>query len=92
MVQTAEDLFKDPQLKHREHYRFLEHTVIGEHAYNAPAYRLSKTPNLIYKPGPCLGEDLEFVYKEILGLTDDDISDLFAEGVITTEADVPGAE
>ncbi|MBI4766976.1 MAG: CoA transferase [Deltaproteobacteria bacterium] len=92
MVQTAEDLFNDPQLKHREHYRLLEHTVIGEHAYNAPAYRLSKTPNLIYKPGPCLGEDLEFVFKEILGLTDEDISDLFAEGVITTEADVPGAE
>ncbi len=92
MVEAAEDLFKDPQLKHREHFRFLEHPVIGEHAYNAPAYRLSKTPNHIYKAGPCLGEDIEYVYKEILGLTDDDISDLFVEGVITTEADVPGTE
>jgi len=92
MVEAAEDLFKDPQLKHRDHFRFLEHPVIGKHAYNAPAYRLSKTPNDIHKAGPCLGEDIEYVYKEILGLTDDDISDLFVEGVITTEADVPGAE
>jgi benzylsuccinate CoA-transferase BbsF subunit len=92
VVEAAEDLFKDPQLAHREHFRILEHPVIGEHAYNAPAYRLSKTPNHIHKAGPCLGEDIEYVYKDILGLTDDDISDLFVEGIITTEADVPGVE
>lgn len=40
--------------------------------------------------GPSLGKDNEYVYKEILGLTDDDISDLLVEGVITTDADLPG--
>jgi benzylsuccinate CoA-transferase BbsF subunit len=89
VVQTAEDLFNDPQLKHREHFRFLEHGVIGTHAYNAPAYKLSKTPNHIWKAAPCLGEDNEFVYKEILGYTDDEIADLIVEGVITTDSDVP---
>jgi hypothetical protein len=90
VVQNAEDLFNDPQLKHREHFRFLEHKVIGAHAYHAPAYRLSKTPNYIWKAGPCLGEDNEYVYKEVLGYTDDEIADLLIEGVITTEADLPG--
>jgi len=89
VVQTCEDLFNDPQLKHREHFRFLEHKVIGRHAYNAPAYRLSKTPADIKMPGPCLGEHNEYVYKEILGLTDDELADLLVEGVITTETDVP---
>jgi len=89
VVQTCEDLFNDPQLKERQHFRFLEHKVIGNHAYNAPAYRLSKTPNHIWKAGPCLGEDNEYVYKEILGYTDDEIADMLVEGVITTEADVP---
>ena len=88
-VETGEDLFNDPQLKHREHFRFLEHKVIGRHAYNAPAYQLSKTPNYIWKAGPCIGEDNEYVYKEILGFSDDDIADLLIEGVITTEADAP---
>ena len=89
VVEVGEDLFKDPQLTHREHFRFLEHKVIGRHAYNAPAYRLSKTPNHIWKAGPCLGEDNEYVFKEVLGFSDDDIADLLVEGVITTEADAP---
>jgi len=91
VVQTAEDLFNDPQLKHREHFRFLEHKVIGVHAYHSPAYRLSKTPCEIRKAGPCLGEDNEYVYKEILGLSDDEIADLLIEGVITTDTDMPEA-
>jgi len=89
-VQAAEDLFKDPQLKEREHFRVLNHQVIGEHSYNSPAYRLSKTPNHIGKAGPCLGEDNEYVFREILGYSEDDIADMLVAGVITTEADLPG--
>ena len=89
VVQTAEDLLNDPQLKKRRHFRYLDHGVIGNHAYNAPAYTLSKTPNDIKKAGPCLGEDNEYVYSEILGYSDEEIEDLLIEGVITTDADVP---
>ena len=88
VVQTTEDLFNDPQLKHREHFVFLEHKEIGRHAYHNEATRFTQTPPRFWKAAPCLGEDNEFVYKQILGLTDDEISDLLAEGVITTEADV----
>ena len=90
VVQTAEDLFNDPQIKERRHFRFLQHQVIGTHAYNAPAYRLSKTPNDIKKSGPCLGEDNEYVYSKILGYSDDEIEDMLINGVITTDADLPG--
>jgi benzylsuccinate CoA-transferase BbsF subunit len=89
VVQKAEDLFDDPQLEHREHFRFLEHSVIGVHAYHSPAYRLSKTPCDIRKPAPCLGEDNEYVFKEILGLSDEEIADLLIEGVVTTDTDLP---
>lgn len=85
VVQTAEDLHNDPQLKEREHFRFLQHQVMGERSYNAPAYRLSKTPNDIKKAGPCLGEDNEYVYTEILGYSDEEIADMLVEGVITTD-------
>ena len=88
VVQTCEDLFADPQLKERQHYRFLEHKVIGTMAFNAPAYQLSKTPNYIWKSAPCLGEDNEYVFKDVLGYSDDDIADLLIDGTITTEADV----
>lgn len=89
VVENAEDLLNDPQLKHRNHYRVLNHPEIGPHSYHAPAYKLSETPCDIKRPGPMLGQDNDYVYKEILGLTDDDIADMLAEGVITTEYDAP---
>jgi crotonobetainyl-CoA:carnitine CoA-transferase CaiB-like acyl-CoA transferase len=89
VVSTPQDLFDDPQLNHRQHFRFLEHKVIGRAAHHAPAYILSDTPCHIHKAGPCLGEDNEYVYKTILGYSDDEIADLLVEGVITTEHDVP---
>lgn len=89
VVQTCEDLLNDPQLKHRRHFRVLNHPVIGPHSYHAPAYRLSETPCDLKRAAPCLGQDNEYVYKEILGFSDDEIADLLVEGVITTEYDAP---
>jgi crotonobetainyl-CoA:carnitine CoA-transferase CaiB-like acyl-CoA transferase len=89
VVQTCEDLFADPQLKHRQHFRLLQHKVIGPHHYHAPAYKLSKTPAHIWKAGPALGQDNEYVYKKLLCFTDDELAELLVQGVITTETDMP---
>ena len=89
VVSTAQDLFEDPQLKHRGHFVPLEHRVIGVHHYHMPAYRLSKTPAHLDRAAPCLGQDNEFVYKEILGYSDEEVAQLLLDGVITTEHDVP---
>ncbi len=85
VVQTCEDLLNDPQLGHREHFRKLEHPVIGSHVYHAPAYKFSATPCDINRAGPALGQDNEHVYRDILGFSDEEIADMLAEGVITTE-------
>jgi len=90
VVYTIEDAFNCPQMNHRQHFVYLDHPVIGHHAYHNEAVRFSKTPPSFRKPAPCLGEHNEYVYKEILGLTDDEIADLLVEGVITTDADLPG--
>ena len=91
MLASGEGIVNDPQTRHREAFRSLNHREIGPMLYNSPSYHLSKTPAHIWKAAPCLGEDNEYVYKEILGYSDDDIADMLVEGVITTEADVPGA-
>jgi hypothetical protein len=36
-----------------------------------------------------LGEDVETVLKDFIGLTDDEIADLYVKGGITTDADYP---
>lgn len=80
VVQTAEDLRKDPQLGHRHHYWFLEHPEMGVCAYDGPSFRLSKTPGELSRPAPLLGQHNEYVWKEIAGLTDDEFTDLLVEG------------
>ena len=75
-------------VKHRQHFRPLQHRVIGLHHYYAPAYKLSKAPAHLWKARPCLGEDNEFAYKEILGYSDEEVTQLLLDGVITTEHDI----
>ena len=89
VVSTCQDLFEDPQLKHRNHFVRLNHKEIGPMAYRAPAYKLSKTPAQLVRPAPCLGEHNEFVYKEILCYSADEVAEMLATGVITTEYDAP---
>jgi crotonobetainyl-CoA:carnitine CoA-transferase CaiB-like acyl-CoA transferase len=88
IVKTMEELYKDPQLKHMGFWRYLEHPVVGVHAHQGPPFRLSATPDRQFT-SPCLGQHNEFVYKELLGYSDDEIAEMLNEGVITTEADLP---
>jgi benzylsuccinate CoA-transferase BbsF subunit len=82
IVQSAEEMHSDPQLAHRGHYWKLEHPYMGLRTYDGPAFRLSKTPGELTKAAPMLGEDNEYVYKEILGLSDDEFVELMADGVM----------
>jgi len=81
MVTTAEDLHKDPQLAHRQHYQRLNHPVIGFHSYEAPAFRFSKAPVIMERPAPCLGEHNHYICTEILGLKEDEFQSLEKAGV-----------
>ncbi|MFQ5875045.1 MAG: CaiB/BaiF CoA transferase family protein [Dehalococcoidia bacterium] len=88
VVQRISQLFDDPQLKHRNHFRWLEDTGLGVHAYEALGFRLSHTPDSQFG-APAIGEHNEYVCKELLGMSGEEISQLLAEGVITTDADMP---
>ena len=81
-VQTCEELHNDPQLAHRNHFRRLDHAEIGEHAYDAPAFRLSRTPAVLSRPAPLLGQHSAQVLREFLGYSDDEISELVIGGAL----------
>ena len=56
-VNTAEDLFTDPHLAHREFFGELEHPVAGTLRYPGVAYRLSDEPYPANRrPAPTLGQ------------------------------------
>ena len=81
VVQTMEDIYNDPQLKHRGHFVEIEHPVIGKHYYDGTAFRLSKTPSKPRMPGPCFGEHNEYFCTKVLGISDDEFVELLGEGV-----------
>ncbi|RME43462.1 MAG: CoA transferase [Chloroflexi bacterium] len=83
VVQTIADLFSDPQLAHRQQWRALKHPELGSYEYEAPPFLLSETPARLRRPSPCLGEHNHYVFGELLGLPEDEIQLLIAEGVLT---------
>lgn len=87
-VERNSDLFEDHQLKHRGHFRRFEHTVLGSYSHDSRAFRLSKTADSQFV-APMLGQHNEYVCKEILGLSDEEINELLIDGAITTDANLP---
>ena len=80
VVQTPEDLRSDPQLAHRGHFWMLDHPTMGHRAYDGPSFRLSETPAELTKAAPLLGEDNEYVYKDIVGMSDEEYVEHLVSG------------
>ncbi len=81
VVSNGRDVNEDPHLNARGFYKELTHSEIGTHRYLMPPFRLSKTPGEPSMPAPCLGQHNEYVYREILGLSDEEFVRLLNEGV-----------
>jgi benzylsuccinate CoA-transferase BbsF subunit len=82
VLQNAEDLQEhDPQLKHRNLYRTLSHPKQGKYVAPRPVFMASKCTCDVQR-APLLGEHNEYVMKEILGISDKEISELVVEGVL----------
>ncbi len=83
VVQDAEDLLvSDPQLRTRGYYVYLDHSSTGRSAYDGIAYKLSETPGRLTRAAPRIGEHTEYVCKEILGLTEEEITEYLVEEVL----------
>ncbi len=81
IVSRLSDLFSDPQLAHRKVWRELPHPELERFHYVAPPFVLSETPAELRR-SPLLGEHNEQVYREILGLSQQEVDALVADGVI----------
>jgi benzylsuccinate CoA-transferase BbsF subunit len=72
VVQNSADLFADPQLEHRGHFRELDHVEMGTTRYNGPSHLLSETPAVLRWAAPLLGEHTNEVL-EMLGFSEDEV-------------------
>jgi crotonobetainyl-CoA:carnitine CoA-transferase CaiB-like acyl-CoA transferase len=82
ILETGEDLVEhDPQLMERHYFWKLEHPEVGEYYASRLPFVLSRSPYQLRR-APLLGEHNEYVLKEMLGMSDDEIAELVIEGVI----------
>ena len=82
VVNDCRDLFQDPQLVHREHFKFLDHAEIGPYPSDQSEFDLSKTPGSLDTPAPLLGEHTEYALKELVGLSEDEYRSFEDDGVL----------
>ena len=81
-IYKAKDMFEDPHFAAREAIIRVPHPAVGELAMQSPAPRLSATPGGVRSAGPALGQHNDEVYRDLLGLSAEEITALSAAGVI----------
>jgi crotonobetainyl-CoA:carnitine CoA-transferase CaiB-like acyl-CoA transferase len=82
VVQTAEDLWRDVQLRARDYTVMMPHPDLGMVEHPGMTVRFHATPGYIQRPVGRLGEANDAVFRGLLGLSTDDIAHLTEAGVI----------
>jgi len=83
VVQNGEDLLvRDPQLRARGFFWVFDHPEAGKISYDGLPFKLSATPGRLRR-SHLLGEYNDFVYKEILGMSEEEVNQCFVEGVFS---------
>jgi crotonobetainyl-CoA:carnitine CoA-transferase CaiB-like acyl-CoA transferase len=81
-VLDQRDAFHDAQLTSRGFFEQVSHREAGTHLYPGMLWKMGKTPISIRKPPPCLGEHNDYVFKEVLGMSDDEVAELEKDKLI----------
>ena len=81
-VNNARDLTRDPHLKDRNFFIPGHHHALGNTKFEASPIRFSRTPARKPQNAPRFGDNNDYVFKELLGLTQEEIDTLIAARVI----------
>ena len=84
-VLSEGDALSDPHLKERAFFLQLSHSEAGTHPHPGFLWKMSQTPPVVKSPTPCLGEHNDYVYRELLGKGEEEITQLKKEGHIGTD-------
>ena len=90
VVEDNRDIYEDSQLQHYGQFRDIAHPVVGVVRSQTAPFRFSKSGDTHFR-APLLGEHNHYVLSGFLGMSDDEISDLYAAGIVTSEVDLPSA-
>jgi len=81
-VEDWRDTHMDPQLNARDFFQTLYQKDVGTYRYSGFPWKFSETPLKVSHP-PCrVGEDNNYIYKSVIGLSEEEITDLESKEVI----------
>jgi benzylsuccinate CoA-transferase BbsF subunit len=73
---------EDPHLKARGFFEEWDHPEVGWRKYDGILWKMSKTPGRINRRAPNVGEHNQYIFGELLGLTQEEIDQLMEERVL----------
>jgi crotonobetainyl-CoA:carnitine CoA-transferase CaiB-like acyl-CoA transferase len=82
MAQLASDLLQDPQLAQRGFYRWYDHPEMGHIPYAGHQFRIRGYDSGPRGPAPTLGQHLFEVLSGELGMSEEEVADAIAAGVL----------
>jgi len=82
VVQDASDLASDPQLLARDFFMSLDHPLLGKITADAYPFRLPDCHPQEWNAAPLLGQDNDYVFSELLGVSSEEIARLKEKGTI----------
>ena len=77
------DLSTDPHLNSRSIFASLDHPEVGKQQHVGIPWQMSKTPLAVQRPAPLLGQDTEYILREILGYSAEEIGAMKEKQVLT---------
>ena len=86
-VLDQRDCYNDPHILERGFFEELTQEECGTHLYPGIAWKMSKTPNHLRTPPCMLGEHNEYVYKQIIGVSDEEYAQMELNGHIHMDFD-----
>jgi crotonobetainyl-CoA:carnitine CoA-transferase CaiB-like acyl-CoA transferase len=82
VVQDAADLWQGPQLKARGFFVELDHPVLGRTSSDGSPIKLLDTQAHFQQAAPLLGQHNDYVYRHLLGMSQEEIERYTKEGVL----------
>jgi crotonobetainyl-CoA:carnitine CoA-transferase CaiB-like acyl-CoA transferase len=82
VIQSSRQLSEDPQYRHRNFYRYLEHSEVGVSPYAGHQYRIDGYDHGPRRAAPCLGEHTYEILTDLLGMSADEVGELAMTGAL----------
>lgn len=79
------ELFEDPQIKHRGSFAWVDHPEVGAFPHTRTAWRSARGNSGVNRPAPLFGEAGDYVLREILDVSEDEVERLIEAGIVARQ-------